>query len=104
LEQYGFIDGQVLQKLKTTNFYKISRCGIFHDMTIKSGLLIDSIHIGGQKVFYNSPVDNGLLVSPWNFLIAEKKYFDEYILELKKDNTTKKYLKFEKTFKNLFKY
>ncbi|HET6244821.1 MAG: hypothetical protein H0V01_10700 [Bacteroidetes bacterium] len=104
LEQNNFIDSEVLQKLKATNFYKISRCGIFHDMTIKSGLLIDSIHCGGEKVFYNSPVNNGLLISPWNFLAAEKKYFDNYITELKSDQTSTKYINFETTFNNLFNY
>ena len=104
LLQQKFIDSQVLVKLKTTNFYKISRCGIFHDMTIKSGLLIDSIHMEKQKVFYDSPIKNGLLVSPWNFLTALKQYFDAYIKELRSDNTTVKYKNFETTFKDLFQY
>ncbi len=56
------IDPLVLAKLRTTNFYKVSRCGIFHEMTIKSGLLIDSIHMQRHKVFYNSPIKDGLLV------------------------------------------
>jgi hypothetical protein len=104
LEQNSLIDATTLGKIKTTNFYGISRCGIFHDMTIKSGLLIDSIHMQEKKVFYNSPVNNGILVSPWNFLDAQKKYFDKYIKELRTDMTTDNYKKFEVTFKTLFQY
>jgi hypothetical protein len=104
LEQHNLIDTTVLQKLKATNFYKISRCGIFHDLTIKSGLLIDSIHMQKSKVFYDSPVNNGLLVSPWNFLTAEIDYFSTYIKELRTDNTNTKYANFQTTFNNLFQY
>jgi hypothetical protein len=73
-------------------------------MTIKSGLLIDSIHMEKSKVFYNSPINNGILVSPWNFLVAQKNYFSDYIKELKADKTTDKYKNFETTFNTLFKY
>ena len=104
MEQQNLIDPQVLAKLRATNFYRISRCGIFHDLTIKSGLLIDSIHMQETKVFYSNPMSNGLLVSPWNFLVAEKNYFDNYIRELRIDNTTEKYRNFETTFNNLFQY
>ncbi|WP_306568068.1 hypothetical protein [Flavobacterium lindanitolerans] len=104
LKQNSLIDKKTLGKIRSKNFYEISRCGIFHDMTIKSGLLIDSIHMGGAKVFYESPINNGILVSPWNFLDAQKKYFDSYIQELRKDTTTDKYKKFETTFKTLFQY
>jgi hypothetical protein len=104
LEQQNLIDAPVLVKLKATNFYKISRCGIFHELTIKSGLLIDSIHMQKSKVFYDSPVNNGLLVSPWNFLVAEKNYFDNYIKELRADNTNAKYANFQTTFNDLFQY
>ena len=104
LEQQNLIDTLVLQKLKATNFYKISRCGIFHELTIKSGLLIDSIHMQKRKVFYDSPVNNGLLVCPWNFLAAEKNYFNQYITALRTDNTTEKYRNFVTTFNILFQY
>lgn len=104
LTQNSLIDNTTLGKIKSTNFYGISRCGIFHDMTIKSGLLIDSIHMGGTKVFYDSPINNGILVSPWNFLDALKKYFDKYIEELRADIKADKYKKFETTFKTLFQY
>lgn len=104
LEQSSRIDITTLGKIKSTNFYGISRCGIFHDMTIKSGLLIDSIHMEKKKVFYNSPINNGILVSPWNFLEAQKEYFDNYIKELRTDQTSDKYKKFEITFKTLFQY
>lgn len=104
LEQNNYIEVHVLQKLQTTNFYRISRCGIFHDMTIKSGLLIDSIHMENRKVFYNSPINNGILVSPWNFLNALKEYFNNYVSELKSDKNTTQYANFIKTFNNLFQY
>lgn len=104
LEQQTLIDKITLGKIRATNFYGISRCGIFHDMTIKSGLLIDSIHMEKTKVFYNSPIKNGILVNPWNFLDAQKKYFDNYICDLKKNRTTDKYKNFEVTFKTLFQY
>lgn len=104
LVQNSLIDKTALGKIKSTNFYGVSRCGIFHDMTIKSGLLIDSIHMNRTKVFYDSPINNGILVSPWNFLDAQKKYFEEYIQELRTDNTSDKYKKFETTFKTLFQY
>lgn len=104
LEQNALIDKSTLEKIKSTNFYGISRCAIFHDMTIKSGLLIDSIHMEKNKVFYNSPIKNGILVSPWNFLDAQKKYFDIYIKELRSDTTSDKYKNFEFTFKTLFQY
>lgn len=99
-----FISKEVLGKLKATDFYRISRCGIFHDMTIKSGLLIDSTHMEKRLVFYDSPIKNGLLVSPWNFLAALKEYFDTYIKDLRSDKTTEKYKNFEITFKILFQY
>lgn len=104
LEQNLLIDKTTLGKIKATNFYGVSRCGIFHDMTIKSGFLIDSIHIEKEKVFYNSPIKNGILVNPWNFLDAQKKYFDFYIQELRSDTTSNKYKQFETTFKALFQY
>lgn len=104
LEQNLLIDKTTLGKIKATNFYGVSRCGIFHDMTIKSGLLIDSIHIEKEKVFYNSPIKNGILVNPWNFLDAQKKYFDFYIQELRNDTASNKYKQFETTFKALFQY
>lgn len=104
LEQNSLVDKSTLGKIKAINFYGISRCGIFHDMTIKSGLLIDSIHMEETRVFYNSPINNGILVSPWNFLDAQKKYFDSYIKELRADITSDKYKKFEVTFKTLFQY
>lgn len=104
LEENSLIDTTTLGKIKTTNFYGISRCGIFHDMTIKSGLLIDSIHLKEKIVFYDSPINNGILVSPWNFLDAQKIYFDNYIKELKSGTTTVKYKNFETTFNTLFQY
>lgn len=104
LKENSLIDSTTLGKIRATNFYKISRCGIFHDMTIKSGLLIDSIHMEKSMVFYNSPVNNGVLVSPWNFLNAQKKYFENYITELRKDTTSNEYNKFETTFRSLFQY
>ena len=104
LLQNEFIENDVLIKLKATNFYKISRCGIFHDMTIKSGLLIDSIHMEKKKVFYNSPIKNGVLVSPWVFISALKKYFEEYLNELRNDNNSLYYKNFIVTFNSLFQY
>jgi hypothetical protein len=104
LEQNSLVDKSTLGKIRATNFYGISRCGIFHDMTIKSGLLIDSIHMEKTKVFYNSPINNGILVSPWNFIEALKKYFENYIQELRNNNTNDNYKKFETTFKTLFQY
>lgn len=104
LEQNLLIDKTTLGKIKATNFYRVSRCGIFHDMTIKSGLLIDSIHIEKEKVFYKSPIRNGILVNPWNFLDAQKKYFNFYIQELRTNTTSNKYKNFETTFKTLFNY
>lgn len=104
LEQNLLVDKSTLGKIKATNFYGVSRCGIFHDMTIKSGLLIDSIHIEKERVFYNSPIRNGILVNPWNFLDAQKKYFDFYIHELRTNATSNKYKNFETTFKTLFNY
>lgn len=104
LELNFLIDKTTLGKIRATNLYGISRCGIFHDMTIKSGLLIDSIHMEKTKVFYNSPVKNGILVNPWNFLDAQKKYFDNYISELKANKMSDKYNKFEVTFRTLFQY
>jgi len=98
------IDSTTLGTIKAINFYGISRCGIFHDMTIKSGILIDSIHMEKTKVFYTTPQFKGLLVSPWNFLKAQKAYFDLYITDLNADNKNKQYKNFETTFKALFKY
>lgn len=105
LENHFLIDQDVLNNIQAKNLYGISRCGIFHDMTIKSGLLIDSIHIKKEKVFYSNPVNTtDVLVSPWNFYIALKKYFNVYIEELKNDKSSVQYINFEKTFKSLFKY
>lgn len=104
LQQNNLIDIQTFQKIKLSEFYKISRCGIFHDMTIKSGLLIDSIHSEKLKVFYYNSTVNKILVSPWNFCDALKKYFADYINILKLDNNSEEYKNFEKTFKSLFKY
>lgn len=104
LEKNKYIELKVLNKLQTTNFYKISRCGIFHDMTIKSGLLIDSIHMEPKKVFYDNPVNNGVLVSSWNFLNALNEYFNIYISELRADQTTLQYNNFITTFNKLFQY
>lgn len=104
LEQNLLVDKETLKKIKSTNFYGISRCGIFHDMTIKSGLLIDSIYMEKTKVFYESPIKNGILVNPWNFLEAQKIYFNNYIKELRLNPTSDNYKKFELTFKTLFTY
>jgi len=104
LQQNLLIDKETLQKIKSINFYKISRCGIFHDMTIKSGLLIDSIYMEKTKVFYESPIKNGILVNPWNFLEALKIYFNNYIKELRLDSKNNNYIMFELTFKSLFVY
>lgn len=104
LQQNNLVDSNTLNKIQTSQFYKISRCGIFHDMTIKSGLLIDSIHCGKTQVFYYNASVNKILVSPWNFLDAQKKYFSDYIQTLVSNNQSTDYKNFEKTFKTLFKY
>lgn len=104
LQENNFVDLNTLNKIQTSQFYNISRCGIFHDMTIKSGLLIDSIHSEKSKVFYyNNSVDK-ILVSPWNFFDALKKYFKTYVQNLKSNPQCDDYANFEKTFKTLFKY
>ncbi|PZF72574.1 hypothetical protein [Taibaiella soli] len=102
LTNNGLIDEIVLRKIRHTNFYRISRCGIFHNMTLESGLLIDSIHIEKEMVFYNSPINNGILVSPWNFFDALRRYFDSYIESLKTDNLRAD--NFNLTFSSLFQY
>jgi hypothetical protein len=99
-----FIDKNSLSKIRSLNFYNISRCGIYHTMTIKSGLLIDSIHMNEIKVFYYSPINNGILVSPWNFLIALEKYFENYIENLKINSSSEELRKFNITFNSLFQY
>lgn len=104
LEQNALIDLDTLTKINSVNFYRISRCGIFHDMTMKSGILIDSIHMEISKVLYNSPINDGILVSPWNFLDALKAYFDNYISELRNDAGSEMYENFETTFNSLFQY
>ena len=104
LQQNNLIDNCTLNKIQVSQFYRISRCGIFHDMTIKSGLLIDSIHSDSSKVFYYKSSVNRILVSPWNLLDALIKYFDDYIQILKVNNQTNEYKNFEKTFKTLFNY
>jgi hypothetical protein len=73
-------------------------------MTIQSGLLIDSIHMQEKKVFYNSPVNNGILVSPWNFLVALEKYFENYIENLRNNSSSEELRKFNLTFNSLFQY
>jgi hypothetical protein len=98
------IGQEMSDKIENTNFYNISRCGIFHDMTIKSGLLIDSINIDSTKVFYKSPVNDGILVSPWNFLTALKEYLKKYILELRNENESQEKQNFELVFNSLFQY
>lgn len=104
LKNNSYIDEIILIKIKNINFYRISRCGIFHDMSIKSGLLIDSIFMEDTKVFYKSPINNGILVNPWNFIDALKKYFNFYLLELRTNTESDKYKNFEITFKTLFNY
>ena len=104
LQQNNLVDASTLTKIQASQFYRISRCGIFHDMTIKSGLLIDSTHSESSKVFYYKSSVNRILVSPWNFHDALKQYFNDYIQILKANNQTKEYKNFEKTFKTLFKY
>jgi hypothetical protein len=104
LSTNDFIDGSVLNKIRSLNFYSISRCGIYHTMTIQSGLLIDSIHMQEKKVFYNSPVNNGILVSPWNFLVALEKYFENYIENLRNNSSSEELRKFNLTFNSLFQY
>jgi len=101
---YKFIEEDVLEEIKSINFYGISRCGIFHNMTIEPGLLIDSTHMERELVFYNNPINNKLLVSPWNFLNVLEKYFYEYIQALRSNKTDEKYKNFDKTFKSLFRY
>jgi len=104
LQQNNLVDASTLAKIQASQFYRISRCGIFHDMIIKSGLLIDSTHSESSKVFYYKSSVNRILVSPWNFHDALKQYFKDYIQILKANNQTKEYKNFEKTFKTLFKY
>lgn len=104
LRNKNLIDNNILVRFNETNFYSISRCGIFHNMAIDSGLLIDSIHMENSKVFYKSPIKNGILVSPWNFLTAQKDYFNNYIKSLKNDDKSDIYKNFETTFKQFFKY
>ena len=104
LSTNDFIDRSVLNKIRSLNFYSISRCGIYHAMTIQSGLLIDSIHMQEKKVFYNSPIKNGILVSPWNFLVALEKYFENYIENLINNSSSEELRKFNLTFNSLFKY
>ena len=98
------IDDNTNRKIRKENFYRISRCGIFHDMTIKSGLLIDSIHMESNKVFYPSPINNGILVSPWNFLSALKLYVEEYIDNVRLNAESDVSRKFSTTFNSLFQY
>lgn len=104
LSTNDFIDRSKLSKISSVNFYGISRCGIYHAMTIQSGLLIDSIHMEEKKVFYDSPVNNGILVSPWNFLVALEKYFDSYIENLRSNPSSEELRKFNVTFNSLFQY
>lgn len=104
LKEKDLLDDRTLEKIRATNFYRISRCGIFHDMTIKSGLLIDSIHLENSKVFYSSSNYQGILVSPWNLLNALKDYFRNYIDELWADHTSVKFKNFEITFNTLFQF
>lgn len=104
LSNNNFIDRNTLNKIHSVNFYGISRCGIYHAMTIQSGLLIDSIHMQDKKVLYHNPVNNGILVSPWNFLVALEKYFEEYIENLRNNSSSEELQKFNITFNSLFQY
>ena len=100
----NLISQEMNDKIENTNFYKISRCGIFHDMTIKSGLLIDSINMDSTKVFYHSPINDGILVNPWNFLNALKDYLENYVSILRNDNESQEKQNFELVFNSLFQY
>ena len=104
LSNNNFIESSALRKIRSVNFYGMSRCGIFHTMTISSGLLIDSIHMKEKLVFYDSPINNGILVSPWNFLNALEKYFDSYIQDLRDNPNSQKTQDFNTTFQSLFQY
>lgn len=100
----NLINDKTNGKIRNKNFYRISRCGIFHDMTIKSGLLIDSIHMKSNKVFYPNPINNGILVSPWNFLSALKLYTEDYINIVRTNTESDISRNFLTTFNSLFQY
>lgn len=105
LNNNQLIDPETNRIIENTNFYNISRCGIFHDMTIKSGLLIDSIHMEKTKVFYQSPIGvNGILVSPWNFQNALQDYLAQYIDYIRQNPESEKATNFLITFQTLFQY
>jgi|ERR1035437_1753991 hypothetical protein len=97
-----YLDLETKNKIDSMKFYNITRCGIFHSLTIKSKVLLDSRKNISDKVFANSIIDNGLLVYPWNFVIALEKYFNEYIKELEKPETNVLKENFQKTFDLLF--
>jgi hypothetical protein len=104
LSEKKLIDDQVKEKIYKENFYNISRCGIYHSMTIGSGLLIDSIFLEDSKVFYPSPIKNGVLVNPWNFLDALKDYTRDYVKDIRSNEDSDKCKNFMKTFTGLFIY
>lgn len=107
LRKEDLVDDGTLTNIQKINFYKVSRCGIFHDMTIKSGLLIDSLNLEKSKVFYKIPdhynIDR-VLVNPWNFLHAFERYFFSYIERVRSDSSSELAKNFYLTFNQIFKY
>lgn len=98
----NYMDADTKKRMDLMNFYNITRCGIYHSLTIKSKVLIDSRKGITNKVFANSSVDNGLFVYPWNFIIALESYFAEYIKDLEKPEPNLLKSNFQKTFNNMF--
>jgi len=99
-----FLNPDIAKLLESINIYSISRCGIYHTMSIKSGLLIDSINLDDKLIFYKNPVFDGLLVNPWNFSVALENYIYNYIKILRTKSDAQQYQNFSKSFKEFFNY
>lgn len=99
-----YVETATFNKIKGMNFYDITRCGIYHSLTIKSKILIDSRKNITDKVFANSTADNGLFVYPWNFIIALEKYFEDYLIQVESNIQCDLNKNFHKTFNDIFNY
>jgi hypothetical protein len=96
------INNNLITPELTEKIYKLSRCGIFHNMIIDEGILIDSIHIDKSLVFYQTSHYQGILINTRNLVMNLEAYFEHYINLIQHNETPVLRNNFEKTFKEFF--
>lgn len=96
-----YINNTTNTRLASLDFYRATRCGIYHSFTMDSKILIDSRKDVSKNVFELTSEEK-VLVYPWNFTNALEEYFDHYLNLLKNSNNAELKQNFQKTFTKLF--